>query len=226
MQSMKGMSRLLVPRMPAALVRMRSSANPSIRSDEVPRIAIFLGGAGLIPFFWYGAQHQRFSENAVPWGDATLDKWSKLTGANLDWLKSKDQGTIRTRYLTYAASILSFLGAVHWGAAMVAPGPLSRVQYTWSVLPSLLGWTALNVERDPETGVQKGTMPHLILSFGFLAAYFFDEFAAQGGRSANTRHAAVPAFYTFIRTPLTTAVVATTAVAGYIGKEKDATDHR
>lgn len=53
----------------------------------------------------------------------------------------------------YAASILSFLGAIHWGLAMAdyaAPGKggvanmtLMTSRYVWSVVPSLMAWTAL-----------------------------------------------------------------------------------
>jgi hypothetical protein len=46
----------------------------------------------------------------------------------------------------YAAVILSFLGAVHWGFALSTPSiaqPLRRQLLVWGVMPSLLGWLAL-----------------------------------------------------------------------------------
>ncbi|XP_024385924.1 uncharacterized protein [Physcomitrium patens] len=53
----------------------------------------------------------------------------------------------------YGASIVSFLGAIHWGLAMAdyaAPGKggvanmtLMTTRYVWSVVPSLMAWTAL-----------------------------------------------------------------------------------
>lgn len=46
----------------------------------------------------------------------------------------------------YAAVILSFLGAVHWGLALgqgVMPATLQRQSLSWGVVPSLLGWVAL-----------------------------------------------------------------------------------
>ena len=43
----------------------------------------------------------------------------------------------------YGASILSFLGAIHWGLALREPGNLSVPALVWGVLPSLLAWIAL-----------------------------------------------------------------------------------
>lgn len=48
--------------------------------------------------------------------------------------------------IAYSAVILSFLGAVHWGFALLTPGlvpPAIGRALTWGVLPSLLGWLAL-----------------------------------------------------------------------------------
>ena len=45
--------------------------------------------------------------------------------------------------LGYAAIILSFVGALHWGFAMSAPAANAPRLYTWSVVPALLGWLAL-----------------------------------------------------------------------------------
>lgn len=45
--------------------------------------------------------------------------------------------------LGYGASIVSFLGGIHWGLAMrEGPAP-SMPSLLWGVLPSLLGWAAL-----------------------------------------------------------------------------------
>jgi hypothetical protein len=215
--------------------RFRSSANPAIREEKVPRIALVLGGTGLMPFLWYGSQHAPFPDvnkggkplGDAPWGDEVIAKWVKLTGINyLHNLDCHDQATVRHRFLTYAGSILSFLGAVHWGSAMTTGGPLARAQYVWSVIPSLWAWTALNLERDPATGAHKDRAPHLALSFGFLAAYMFDEFAAAGGSAADARIATMPKWYTFLRTPLTTAVVATTVTAAYLGRAPSPVERR
>ena len=54
---------------------------------------------------------------------------------------------IATAQLTYGATILSFLGGVRWGLLVQGEDdlPPSWSQYTWSVTPSLLAWTALLV---------------------------------------------------------------------------------
>ena len=43
----------------------------------------------------------------------------------------------------YAAIILSFMGAVHWGAALVNDGQHSGALYTASVIPALVAWLAV-----------------------------------------------------------------------------------
>ncbi len=44
--------------------------------------------------------------------------------------------------LAYGATIISFLGAVHWGLAM-REEPQDRLSVIWGVLPSLLAWISL-----------------------------------------------------------------------------------
>lgn len=48
---------------------------------------------------------------------------------------------------TYAAVILGFVGALHWGYAVHANshGRLAMMQYGWSVLPAIAGWLALQL---------------------------------------------------------------------------------
>ncbi len=45
--------------------------------------------------------------------------------------------------LAYSASILSFLGAIHWGLTMRNPSGPSTGRLVWGVLPSLMAWLAL-----------------------------------------------------------------------------------
>ncbi len=45
--------------------------------------------------------------------------------------------------LGYAASIASFLGAIHWGLAMRDGSRQSPALLVWGVVPSLLAWLAL-----------------------------------------------------------------------------------
>ena len=44
----------------------------------------------------------------------------------------------------YGAIILSFVGALHWGAEFnKAKGHMRALAFLWSILPALLGWVAL-----------------------------------------------------------------------------------
>jgi hypothetical protein len=45
--------------------------------------------------------------------------------------------------LGYSVSILSFLGAIHWGLAMRNPSRPSPGMLVWGVVPSLVAWLAL-----------------------------------------------------------------------------------
>ncbi len=43
----------------------------------------------------------------------------------------------------YAAVILSFVGAIHWGLAMQEDR--SNYWYVWSIIPALIGWVAITL---------------------------------------------------------------------------------
>lgn len=45
--------------------------------------------------------------------------------------------------LAYGATIVSFLGAIHWGLAMRDRADPSVARFVWGVVPSLLAWVAL-----------------------------------------------------------------------------------
>lgn len=85
------------------------------------RIATLLGNFGLLPF--------------VALAVAVWMPWEP-------WQIAKLQAAL----VAYAAVILSFLGAVHWGLVLATPN-LDRSQawnaLLWGVMPSLLGWLAL-----------------------------------------------------------------------------------
>lgn len=88
--------------------------------NKIPRSALILGLAGLIPFFGLsGAIALRIS---VPYGSASL------------WLAA------------YGAIILSFMGGAQWGLA-VAKARLSGLtawrSFGVSVVPALIAWPAL-----------------------------------------------------------------------------------
>ena len=90
------------------------------RSFDIPatkRFAWILGLAGLLPF----ASHALFSWLSPP---------AELTGV----LRSQAH---------YAASILTFLGALHWGVTIASPSIVDGRAVTrllWSVLPALYAW--------------------------------------------------------------------------------------
>ena len=47
--------------------------------------------------------------------------------------------------LAYGVTIISFLGAIHWGLTMIENIP-SKQQLVWGVVPSLLAWISLMVQ--------------------------------------------------------------------------------
>ncbi len=104
---------------------LRAPANaPGIDPTEsatgrVPALALALGGAGLLPF---------------------------VAGAALIWLVDGDArfyAALATA--AYAATILGFLGGIHWGLAFRHPRPPARL-LVWGVLPSLVAWGVLLME--------------------------------------------------------------------------------
>jgi len=47
--------------------------------------------------------------------------------------------------LAYGVTIVSFLGAIHWGLTMIEDIP-SKQQLVWGVVPSLLAWISLMIQ--------------------------------------------------------------------------------
>jgi hypothetical protein len=86
-------------------------------SETMPQVPLFLGWAGVIPF-----------------GIAAIGAHSGISALVLYGLLG---GT------TYAAIILSFLGAIHWGLAM--HDDRHPAWYVWSITPALLAWATLLV---------------------------------------------------------------------------------
>lgn len=89
----------------------------------VPRSALWLGLAGLLPFY-----------------AAALVIWVSTDPAIL--------GLALYGQIAYAAVIASFLGAVHWGLAMAhmdtaGPTPPLARQMLFSVVPALVAWLAM-----------------------------------------------------------------------------------
>ncbi len=117
--------------------------------SDVPAPARALGFAGLIPFVAGGLG---------AWAFEPTSTW---------WLY------VLNAQVLYGCMILSFLGAVHWGRALAEDtdrplwGPLG-----WSVMPSLLAWTAALAASD---------LSIAILVIGLLAAYLTDRRAVTLG---------------------------------------------
>ena len=97
---------------------------PHDRPDAaIPRMALGLGVAGLLPFV-AGA--------VLPW--VGLGMWAGQVVA------------------VYAACILSFMGGVQWGALLPRldrDGAAAGVTLAVSVMPALVGWLALLMSADP-----------------------------------------------------------------------------
>lgn len=87
--------------------------------DRLAPLARPLGWLGLVPFIVLAA-----ASVAVAHEPARLDQVLMATNA-------------------YAATIVSFLGAVHWGLALTDDRFAQPSRVAWSVLPSLVGWIAL-----------------------------------------------------------------------------------
>ena len=84
-------------------------------SASVNPIAARLGYAGLIPF---------------------------VLGALLVWLVREDAHPYVTDGLSrYAAIVISFLGAIHWGLGFRQTVP-SPAPFIWGVVPAMLAWIA------------------------------------------------------------------------------------
>ncbi len=93
----------------------------------LPRSALLMGYAGLIPFVFFAA---------------LLVTDTQFIGFN----KTKTIFLLQT----YAAVIISFIGAVHWGFALAKEDEIETSSntssfYLYSVIPALLAWVSLFV---------------------------------------------------------------------------------
>ena len=92
--------------------------------------------------------------------------------------------------LTYAAVILSFMAAIHWGLAMAQNSEIAKVQLGSSVVPALLGWLALLIHAP---------YGYFLLVICFLILYLAD-------KNVNAR-GLLPGWYLPMRVVLTAVVV-------------------
>lgn len=139
----------------------------------VPQAAKWLGALGAIPFVVFATLSIIFD------GLFQAQVWFAL--------------------VAYGAVILSFLGGIHWGLAIAEFG--TRLdQKAWrrlliSVLPSLIGWTALMI--PTATGL-------LLMAAAFALMLWIDVTASYQNEA--------PLWYPKLRWPLTLVVVSSLVV--------------
>ncbi len=114
---------------------------------QIPRSALILGLAGLIPFL-FGAATLVF-EPLRTWGVTTLG--NRFVGPNVQ--------------LFYGVVILSFMSGVLWGFATKSTGPRAAAGYALSVLPAL--WAFFMTGGGPVSA-------SLNLMFGFAGLLILD----------------------------------------------------
>ena len=203
-------------------------------NDRVPWMAGVVTAAGLIPFVWYAFQHDAIVEEdeqgvaggsplrgRAPRGDRVIKRVQAYCPIDLSFLLCRDQVTVRERFNNYAACILTFLGAVHWGLALGGGGgiaslpkipllPPSQHPYLISVLPSLLAWYALCLETVPPAS-PNSVLPAQLMGVGFVLVYLYDEALLQRGE--------VPRWYTKVRTPASTGVLISVVALTQLSKD-------
>ena len=142
------------------------SDNPLGDDSRIPTAALWLGLTGLIPF---------------------------ITGAVLVLMGGAEivePDAAELFLLAYGAVILSFLGGVRWGLALVDPNKAAQARdQAISVVPSLVGWLAL------------------LLPFGSGLGLLVVAFLLQGGWDIKImREGGGPRWYGTLRTILTAIV--------------------
>ncbi len=115
--------------------------------NAIPRSALLLGLAGLIPFLW-GALTVLHPDLGL-WGQMTLG--GRFVGPYVQ--------------LFYGAIILSFMSGVLWGFAAQATGRTATAGYILSVIPAL--WAFFMTGGGPVTAAMN-------LIVGFLALLLLD----------------------------------------------------
>lgn len=135
------------------------------------RIATLIGNLGLVPLFVL---------------------------AILTWMPWRDPmpARIQLALVGYAAVVLAFLGAVHWGLVLANPG-LDKARawnaLGWGVIPPLLGWLALLMLA---LGVPAAIVLALLIGDLLLVR-------VVDGRLVRLYATTVPSWYLSLRTRLT-----------------------
>ena len=118
-------------------------------SDDarIPRPALLLGLAGLIPFLWSAATH--LSPALSAWAGQVLPPMFIGAYVGLTW------GTV----------ILSFMSGVLWGFATKTEGKQAAIAYTLSVIPALWGFVMVADASDTSA---------IFLAAGFVGLLLLD----------------------------------------------------
>ena len=126
----------------------------------LPKLMWWLGYGGLVPFF--GLAVALLLGTSVP----------LLENVRLDWWLA-----------AYAAIILSFLGAVHWGVALGMQDKLTESELgkllLFSVVPSVLAWFALLLPIKIALWVLAGL---ILLAYVVDSLLLFRKLAADYGK--------------------------------------------
>ena len=205
-------------------VRFRSSL-PGGGDPKAPTGAWALGALGFLPFAWFAAQHasERSPAGASePWGNGYLRALPGPFGNFAFWMfGANDQQGVRSRFAGFSATILSFVGALHWGVAAAAPTRFARVQFIGGIVPQLIAWQAITrPRRIGETSpAAHDTATIMMLAGGFVGTHFLDVAA-----SLTRPVAAVPPWFVSLRTPLTSAVLAAHCMAMYAVRDPSISD--
>jgi hypothetical protein len=102
--------------------------------------------------------------------------------------------------VTYGALILAFVGAIHWGIALMAGAGTGRQAasycFAWSVFPALWGWLAIGCLALPAAGFVPAIA---LLGLGFIVQLAVDYRVAAA--------LVLPAWYLALRSLLTSVVL-------------------
>lgn len=127
---------------------------------SLPTVMWWLGYGGLVPFF--GLTVALLLGASVP----------LLENARVDWWLA-----------AYAAIILSFLGAVHWGVALGMQDRLTESELSklllFSVVPSVLAWFALLLPIKIALWAMAGL---IVVTYVVDAALLFRQLSADYGK--------------------------------------------
>jgi len=125
---------------------------------QIPRSALLLGLAGLIPFIW-GAITVMVPSLAF-WGQSALG--GRFIGPFVQ--------------LFYGAIILSFMSGVLWGFATKATGQMATASYILSVIPAL--WAFFMTGGGPTAAAVNLIVGGIFMALTFVIFVLYGVFAA------------------------------------------------